>query len=389
MTDTLRGATADIIQDVLDNVDPLPGAHGRGPSDMGGFGGCVDGQVVRDVLCRQHLYTEAEAVDPAADEAWAFEPTTLGDPAVVPPGAVRTVDGDSQRLDLPEPPVDDPETAQQVVNEALAAALGLDDREASQPTDVAVAFSGGVDSALVAAGLLEAPLYVIGFEGSHDIAAAREAAAAMDRTADLQVIELDHETLREAVPRVTEAIGRTNPMDVSIALPLLLVAERASEDGYDRLALGQGADELFGGYSKVVDPAEDHRVEAETVRGAVRETITTLPEQLERDVCGLQAVGIEPVTPFLQDRVVDAALRLPGELLATGDRRKVALREFALREGVLPESVASTDKKAVQYGSYVSRELDRLARQAGYKRRMDDHVGQYIRSLLASDSETA
>jgi len=389
MTDTLRGATADIIQDVLDNADPLPGAHGRGPSDMGGFGGCVDGQVVRDVLGRQPVYTDAKAVDPAADETWAFEPTTLGDPAVVPPGAVRTVDGDSQRLDLPEPPVDDPETAQQVVNEALAAALGLDDREASQPTDVAVAFSGGVDSALVAAGLLEAPLYVIGFEGSHDIAAAREAAAAMDRTADLQVIELDHETLREAVPRVTEAIGRTNPMDVSIALPLLLVAERASEDGYDRLALGQGADELFGGYSKVVDPAEDHRVEAETVRGAVRETITTLPEQLERDVCGLQAVGIEPVTPFLQDRVVDAALRLPGELLATGDRRKVALREFALREGVLPESVASTDKKAVQYGSYVSRELDRLARQAGYKRRMDDHVGQYIRSLLASDSETA
>jgi asparagine synthase (glutamine-hydrolysing) len=49
---------------------------------------------------------------------------------------------------------------------------------------------------------------------------------------------------------------------------------------------------------------------------------------------------------------------------------------------VLPPSVAGADKKAVQYGSYVSRELDRLARQAGFKRRMDDHVGQYIESLL-------
>jgi asparagine synthase (glutamine-hydrolysing) len=49
---------------------------------------------------------------------------------------------------------------------------------------------------------------------------------------------------------------------------------------------------------------------------------------------------------------------------------------------VLPPEVADADKKAVQYGSLVARELDRLARQAGFKRRMDDHVGQYIRSLV-------
>ena len=379
MTEPLRGASPTVVRTALDTDDPLPGASGCGPTDLGGFGGVVDDRVVRDVLGRQPVYTEADAADPTAAGAWAFAPGDLDDPVVVPPGTVRTADGDSQRLSLPEPPVDDPETAQQAVDDALSGALGL--KEDATPTDTAVAFSGGVDSALVAAGLPEAPLYVIGFEGSHDIATAREAAAAMDRTDDLRVIELDHETLREAVPRVAAAIDRTNPMDVSIALPLVLVAERVREDGYDRLALGQGADELFGGYSKVVDPAEDHRVEADTVRGAVRETIDSLPEQLERDVCGLQAVGVEPVTPFLQDRVVDAALRLPDELLATSEERKVALRAFARREGVLPDEVASTDKKAVQYGSYVSRELDRLARQAGYKRRMDDHVGQYIRAL--------
>ena len=379
MTDTLRGAPPAVVRDALDAGDPLPGASGCGPSDMGGFGGVVDDRVVRDVVGRQPVYTEADAADPTAAGSWAFAPGDLDEPVAVPPGTVRTAAGDSQRLDLPEPPVDEPDSAQQAVDDALAGALGLDRDD--QPTDTAVAFSGGVDSALVAAGLPDAPLYVIGFEGSHDIAAARAAAAAMDRGEDLTVIELDHGTLQEAVPRVAAAIGRTNPMDISIALPLLLVAERVHEDGYGRLALGQGADELFGGYSKVVDPADDHRVEAETVRGAVRETIDSLPEQLERDVCGLQGVGVEPVTPFLQDRVVDAALRLPGELLASGDERKLALRRFARHEGVLPEEVASTDKKAVQYGSYVSRELDRLARQAGFKRRMDDHVGQYIRSL--------
>jgi Asparagine synthase (glutamine-hydrolyzing) len=73
-------------------------------------------------------------------------------------------------------------------------------------------------------------------------------------------------------------------------------------------------------------------------------------------VCGLSAAGVEPVTPFLQDRVVDAALRLPGELLATPEQRKIALRAFARETVGLPESVAGADKKAVQYGTYVSRD---------------------------------
>jgi len=376
----LHGASPETVRKALAASDPLPGASGRGPPDIGGFGGCFKGRLVRDVLGRQPVYSERDAADPTAERAWAFAPTDLDDPIVVPPGAVRTAEGDSQHLTLPQPAVDDPSSAQRAVSESLTGALELN--ALTESTDTAVAFSGGVDSALVAAGLPDAPLYVIGFEGSHDISAAREAAAAMDRAEDLSVVELDHETLRSAVPRVARAIGRTNPMDVSIALPLLLVAERVLEDGYRRLALGQGADELFGGYAKVVDPASDHRVEADTIRDAVSETIATLPEQLERDVCGLQAVGIEPVTPFLQDRVVDAALRLPGELLANETERKIALRTFARDAEVLPESVASTEKKAVQYGSYVSRELDRLARQAGFKRRMDDHVGQYIRSLV-------
>jgi asparagine synthase (glutamine-hydrolysing) len=332
-------------------------------------------------LGRQPVYSEADADNPTADDAWSFSPNNLDEPVAVPPGGVRTADGDETILTLPEPPAADSDVAISAVTDALSSALGVDDTETTATGDVAVAFSGGVDSTLVASGFPDAPLYVVGFEGCHDIAAAREAAAAIDRADDLIVIELSHDDLIDAVPRVAAATGRTNPMDVTIALPLLVVAERAAADGYDRLALGQGADELFGGYSKVVEPADDHRVDSDTVRGAVREAVETLPGQLERDVCGLSAAGVEPVTPFLQDRVVDAALRLPGELLATPDARKVALRRVARETVGLPESIAGADKKAVQYGTYVSRELDRLARQNGYKRRMDDHVGQYIREL--------
>lgn len=378
----LRGAAPDVVRATLDAGDPLPGANGRGPAATGGFGGRLDDRLVRDVLGRQPVYSERDADEPTADGAWAFSPGELDDPVVVPPGGVRTVDGDEAVLTLPEPPAVDSDAAMAAVTDALTGALGVDDIEKTA-TDDAVAFSGGIDSTLVASGFPDAPLYVVGFEGCHDIAAAREAAAAIGRADDLTVIELSHDDLVDAVPRVAAAIGRTNPMDVTIALPLFFVAERAAADGYDRLALGQGADELFGGYSKVVEPADDHRVDSDTVRGAVRETIETLPGQLERDVCGLSAAGVEPVTPFLQDRVVDAALRLPGALLATPDARKIALRRFARETVGLPDAIAGADKKAVQYGTYVSRELDRLARQNGYKRRMDDHVGQYIRELCS------
>jgi len=377
----LRGADSAVVRATLNAGDPLPGVHGRGSAAIGGFGGRLDDRLVRDVLGRQPVYSEADADNPTADDAWSFSPDNLDEPVAVPPGGVRTADGDETILTLPEPPAADSDVAISAVTDALSSALGVDDTETTATDDVAVAFSGGVDSTLVASGFPDAPLYVVGFEGCHDIAAAREAAAAIDRADDLIVIELSHDDLIDAVPRVAAATGRTNPMDVTIALPLLAVAERAAADGYDRLALGQGADELFGGYSKVVEPADDHRVDSDTVRGAVREAVETLPGQLERDVCGLSAAGVEPVTPFLQDRVVDAALRLPGELLATPDARKVALRRVARETVGLPESVAGADKKAVQYGTYVSRELDRLARQNGYKRRMDDHVGQYIREL--------
>ena len=81
---------------------------------------------------------------------------------------------------------------------------------------------------------------------------------------------------------------------------------------------------------------------------------------------------------MLSDRVVEAALSLPGSLLVDGEERKVALRRAAT---FLPEEIRTRDKKALQYGSLLSREFDRLARQAGFKRRMDDHLGQYIESL--------
>lgn len=369
MPDRLRGADASTVRAAIESGDPLPGTAG--------FGGAVNGRLVRDVLGREPVYVDAAG----DDRDWSFDPTVLDDPELLDAGTVVEPDGERREVwSLPDPETEtDHGTAVDAVREAVLSSVREPD-----PEGLAVAFSGGVDSAIVAAGVPEAPCYVAGFAGaeSHDVDAAREAAAAMDR--DLRVVEFDHDDIVRAVPEIARATGRTNAMDVQIALPLYFVAEQAAADGFDRLAVGQGADELFGGYRKVVDPASDHRVAAETVRGATREVIRTLPDQLPRDVLTLRAAGVEPVAPLLHDRVVDAALRLPADLLATENERKIALRRATA--DVVPDSVRGAEKKAVQYGTYAARELDRLARQAGFKKRMADHVGQYIDALVAGEA---
>jgi asparagine synthase (glutamine-hydrolysing) len=128
---------------------------------------------------------------------------------------------------LPSPePMTDENAAIEAVRDAVAASLGDVDTDG-----LASAFSGGIDSAILAAHL-DAPLYVAGFPESHDVEAARSAADALDRS--LPVVEVSHDAIVEAVPRVVSATGRANAMDVAIALPLLLTAERVAADGFDR-----------------------------------------------------------------------------------------------------------------------------------------------------------
>ncbi|MFC6991749.1 asparagine synthase C-terminal domain-containing protein [Haladaptatus sp. GCM10025707] len=354
----MEGSDPTTVRRALDSKQPLPGT--------GGFAGELDGALVRDVLGRYPIFSEAD--DPMT---WSFDHRDLDSPDFVPAGCKRTADGDEQVWTLPEPPLF--ESGPEAVS---AVGTAVETRLAALPEETPVAFSGGVDSAALGASL-DGPLYVTGFPESHDVAAARSAARILGK--DLTVVEITHERLEAAIPAVARAIGRTNPMDVGIALPLYLTAKRAAADGYDTLAVGQGADELFGGYEKVI--RADHRVEATTVRGAAHEVIATLPDQLARDVLAIRAASVEPIAPLLHDDVVEASLRLPGDLLVSPrGERKFAFR-LAVREWT-PDPIAFREKKAVQYGSLVARELDRLARQAGFKKRMDDHVGQYVESLL-------
>ena len=350
----LQGTDPDTVEGALRDRDPLPGT--------GGFAGTLpDGRVVRDALGRYPVFTERGDPTNAGSD-----PTELDEPVGLPAGHVRSADGDERVWTLPNPePYADGATAVAALREAIERSAG-----AVPGAGLAVAFSGGVDSALVAARCPDAPLYVAGFPDSPDVRAARETARLLGRVDDLQVVTLDGAAVREHAATIARATGRTNPMDIAIAIPLVAVAGRARGDGCTRLAVGQGADELF----------DDPRVEADSVRGAARELVGGLPDQLERDVLALRAAGVEPAAPLLHDRVVRVALGLPGRLLVNGrGERKVALRRAA--RAWLPDRVAFRGKRAAQYGSRTARELDRLAREAGYERSAGGHVARFVADL--------
>jgi asparagine synthase (glutamine-hydrolysing) len=228
------------------------------------------------------------------------------------------------------------------------------------------ALSGGVDSTLVAR-LAGRECVAVGLEDSHDLRQARHAADALGLS--LTCVTITLKEIETALPLVIRAIPLKDPVSTSIALTQYFIARFAGQQGYQRILTGQGADELFGGYTRYLET-------------------TTLADDLERDFLGLelqaerdQAIaalhGTYLSMPYMDVRVVRAARVIPAQDKVQGGRRKIPLRQVAERH--IPAEFAWYEKKAMQYGSGVWKVLQKLARKNGYKTSIQDYIDHIIR----------
>lgn len=251
------------------------------------------------------------------------------------------------------------------IREVIADAV----RRAVSGRDVAVAFSGGLDSGLLAhysARFAESvTLYVVGTENSHDLAAAEHAAAELA----LPIVKLifgerDVEAMLSEMIGIT---GTTNPLTLAFEVPLFKVCGGCREPF---VLTGQGSDEMFGGYSKYSGlDAEAF----ETMRGEdiSRLMFQTLPHE------GKLAArfGKTPLYPYLDPELsgyissMGAAAVMPRGIL-----RKELLRAAASEEGL--DFLASKPKKAAQYGSGFSDIANALCRRRGI--RYSDLVAEIV-----------
>ncbi|MDD1746272.1 MAG: asparagine synthase-related protein [Methanomassiliicoccales archaeon] len=238
--------------------------------------------------------------------------------------------------------------------ERLLIALERAIEEACNEAQVGILFSGGLDStvlARLASVRCQVHLYTIGMPMSHDLEVARETAGELGLEWDS--ITLDREQIMRDLPVLSAILGLDSPLVLSFEMPLFVVARKANEH---LLISGQGADELFAGYSRYAKMGE------EELKASLQEDL----ERLLANGSGMERrlasrFGKVVRHPYLHQEVVQLARSMPtSEFIHQGQRKKV-LRDVASLLDL--GQVASRPKKAAQYGSGVMKEMKAEAKR--------------------------
>jgi asparagine synthase (glutamine-hydrolysing) len=326
----------------------------------------------RDIVGQKPLYFGQTRDGTVAFASLRSPLVSIGirEPEPVPPGKViRGADRGYETLN--DYSLEEPEEESIVESDATRT---LDElfREAVGrvvPRGSGIAFSGGLDSALVAYKAksvgLEPELISVGLKGQQELGHAERTAKSFGL--HVNICELSSSEILNSLPDVVEIIETADPVIVGISVPIYFACQRAREMGLSYLAAGQLSDELFGGYGKFEDIA-------------LRDGTDTLGREMFDSVVAASvkdfdpgdklavAADLELCCPFAYLPLVKYALKLPSSLrvnLSNGKViRKYVLRRLAARMS-LPESVVDRPKKAVQYSSGVQKVLLKEAKRRG------------------------
>ncbi len=240
-------------------------------------------------------------------------------------------------------------------------------RRVSDIKEVAVAFSGGLDSSVIAmlakACGAEVHLITVGLEGQRELRQAKAAAQALELPLHFQTYN-EYE-VKDTLPKVLWLIEEPDVMKAGVAIPVFWTAEIASKLGFHILLAGQGADELFAGYHRYL---KDYATHIEVLRSSLYHDITTCYEtnfQRDNQACSFHKVELR--LPFADQGITNFSLSLPVSLKIRSSEdhlRKWILRQTAQDLG-LPKFIVNRPKKAVQYASGVDKTLRRLAKRKG------------------------
>jgi asparagine synthase (glutamine-hydrolysing) len=242
-------------------------------------------------------------------------------------------------------PVSDPERLLSALDEAVARLV--------EPFDeVAVAYSGGLDSSIIAAlASRRKPIkcYCACAPSSYDESNVRSFASQDGLEAVL--LEMADDEIIDMVRLAKTVRSGADAAEISFTIPCLCVLERSPEQA---LIVGSGADELFAGYAKY-ESVED-------VEGEMK--IDLKKALYELDI--LQDYALKRhrflLAPYAHDRVLRVASDIPMSRKLGPEGRKLVLRDCARLLGL---SAGDRPKKAAQYSSGVHRRMRQLAKASG------------------------
>jgi len=235
--------------------------------------------------------------------------------------------------------------------------------------DVAVAFSGGLDSGLMSAIAKDhansVHLYTCGTSKSHDVIMAKDLSEKLELP--WTHAEISKRNVELLLKEMISSTGTTDPFTLSYELQLYCVCREAKEK---IVITGQGADEYFMGCAKFVDQTDnDYAMQ----RDAAVDRLLKISIPCELAIA--KHFGKELRYPYMYDSVISGIKELSDEDLRPKDMdsRKSVLREIAEHLGF--PHIAERKKKSSQYGSGTTDIIRSLAREKGM------FYNEYVASL--------
>lgn len=223
---------------------------------------------------------------------------------------------------------------------------------------VAIAFSGGLDSATIAAiarKYSEVDLFAVGTEDSDDLKSAEKVAESL--RLPLHKLILDEEIILDTYSECYSLVP-SNLLKVEILVPVFHVAQAAAAQGHSVVLFGSGAEELFVGYERYYSYSD----EGKDLDSLLKDEFRTLPQ---RDIGWVKKVcrkfNLEARFPFYNKELAELVFSVPlPERMADRKLKKGLLREAGKLLGT-PEDALNRRKKAMQYGSGIHKVLMRNA----------------------------
>ncbi|EGG41386.1 asparagine synthase [Candidatus Nitrosarchaeum limnium SFB1] len=223
---------------------------------------------------------------------------------------------------------------------------------------IGIAFSGGVDSALVSkicsVMSYDVTLLTIGFAESHDILFAKEVNAFLKYPH--HILEIDPETFPEISSKVNQAINTENLSWNENCIAFYYVSKLANSLNLDTVITANGIDELFCGYNAY----------REAFSGGESQITKVMDTKLDNELKMMKAVNlvasefkVKIVQPLLSSQFIEYAKTIPlSEKIHDSEDlyRKHIIRKLASTVGV-PEISYTKRKKALQYGSKIHKAL--------------------------------
>lgn len=211
--------------------------------------------------------------------------------------------------------------------------------------------SGGLDSSLIAAiarhRLDELHTFSVGIDGSRDLEAARVVAKHLDTIHHEYVFTVDE--VLEKLPEIIYYLESFDEDLVRSGIPCFFTSRLAAE--YVKVILtGEGADELFAGYTYYKE-IDDPNVLHDELRRSVRSLHNVNLQRVDRLT---MAHSIEGRVPFLDVEMIAMAQTIPPKLKLYPDDNGGRIEKWILRkacEDLLPREIVWREKEQFDEGS--------------------------------------